>query len=235
MKSLLTILTLLLTFRTHAQTSSAEILIQANRATLQRDYATALTLYNKYIVLNPSDFRGYFNRGTTEFNAEKYADAKKDFTKTLELNPKYKEAYFYRGKTEVQLKEYNLAIKDYTHVLSTNPNNIPFLKLRSEAYQANGQSKLALADLDKALSLTKLSGDLYKRRAELKVEMNDIEGALKDYSSVEKLMPRYKMVHYIKGNLFLQLEEVDFACDEFQEALDNKILVAQRAFDKHCQ
>ena len=235
MKSLLTILTLLLTFRTHAQTSSTEILIQANRATLQRDYATALTLYNKYIVLNPSDFRGYFNRGTTEFNAEKYADAKKDFTKTLELNPKYKEAYFYRGKTEVQLKEYNLAIKDYTHVLSTNPNNIPFLKLRSEAYQANGQSKLALADLDKALSLTKLSGDLYKRRAELKVEMNDIEGALKDYSSVEKLMPRYKMVHYIKGNLFLQLEEVDFACDEFQEALDNKILVAQRAFDKHCQ
>ena len=45
-----------------------EILIQANRATLERDYDKALDLYSQYIAVNPDDFRGYFNRGTTEYN-----------------------------------------------------------------------------------------------------------------------------------------------------------------------
>ncbi|PCJ65246.1 MAG: hypothetical protein COA58_10325 [Bacteroidetes bacterium] len=222
------------TINTSAQTS-AELLIKANRATLERDYSGAINYYNQFIALNPEDFRGYFNRGTTEYNAGKYKDAENDFSKTLNLNPIYKEAYYFRGQCFVKQKKYTLAINDYNHVLSKNPRSVPFLKLRSEAYAINGQMNLALKDLDTAVDLAKLSGDLYKRRAELKIKMKDINGAIRDYSSVEKLMPKYKMVHYIKGNLFLQIDEIEFACDEYKLALDNGVVVADRAYNTNCK
>ena len=212
-----------------------EILIQANRATLERDYNKALDLYSQYIAVNPDDFRGYFNRGTTEYNAGKYMDAIADFTKTLKLNRTYNEAYYYRGQCYVAINKYDSAIKDYNFVLAQLPRSVPFLKLRSEAYAGNEQLELALGDLNTAVDLAKLSGDLYKRRAELKVKMSDIEGALRDYSSVEKLIPSYKMVHYIKGNLYLDLKETEFACDEFKIALDNNIVVAERKYQDLCQ
>ncbi len=233
MKPILTALILLFSANTYAQTA-AELLIQANRSTLERDYDKALHLYSKYIILNPNDFRGYFNRGTTEFNAGKYLEAKRDFTKTLTLNPIYKEAYYYRGLCQVELKDYNAAITDYTHVLKDNPRSVPFLKVRADAYNANGSKEMALADFDVAIRITKLSGDLYKRRAELKVEMKDVDGALRDYNSVEKLLPKYKMVHYIKGNLYLKINEIEFACDEYQKALDNSIVVAERSHKENC-
>ena len=212
-----------------------EILIQANRATLERDYDKALDLYSQYIAVNPDDFRGYFNRGTTEYNAGKYIDAIADFTKTLKLNHTYNEAYYYRGQCYVAINKYDSAIKDYSFVLAQLPRSVPFLKLRSEAYAGNEQLELALGDLNMAVDLAELSGDLYKRRAELKVTMSDIEGALRDYSSVEKLIPSYKMVHYIKGNLYLDLKETEFACDEFKIALDNNIVVAERKYQDLCQ
>ena len=84
----------------------AEILIQANRATLERNFDEAIRLYGQFVKLNPNDFRGYFNRGTTEYNAAKYDEAIHDFTQTLSLNPIYKEAYYFRGLCYLEQKKY---------------------------------------------------------------------------------------------------------------------------------
>ena len=48
-------------------------------------------------------------------------------------------------------------------------------------------------------------------------------------------MPTYKMVHYIKGNIYMQLNEVDFACEEYKLALASNIIVAERVFESTCQ
>ena len=68
----------------------------------------------------------------------------------------------------------------------------------------------------------------------MKVKLKDVNGALRDYSSVQKLLPSYKMVHYLKGNLYLEISETEFACEEFEEALDNKIVVAERDYQENC-
>lgn len=213
----------------------SEILIQANRATLERNYEEAIRLYGQFIKLNPNDFRGYFNRGTTEYNAAMYDEAIKDFTQTLSLNPIYKEAYYFRGQCYAQQKNYELALADYNKILVKEPGNISFLKLRSEVYINLNQYDLALIDLNTALSMDKLSGDLYKRRAELKVITKDYNGAIKDYNAVQKLIPSYKMVHYIKGNLYMLLDEADLACEEYKLALASGVVVAERAFKTSCQ
>ena len=70
--------------------------------------------------------------------------------------------------------------------------------------------------------------------AELKIKLNDIEGSLKDYNAVEKLIPSYKMVHYIKGKLYIQIKEIDFACEEFEKALKHKVVVADQLNEEYC-
>jgi tetratricopeptide (TPR) repeat protein len=221
-------------FNTASAQAGSELLIKANRATLERRYSEAINLYNQYIGINPEDFRGYFNKGTTEYNAGLYNNAINSFNKTLSLNPIYKEAYYYRGQCNTQLKKYSLAISDYTHILAKDSFSVPFLKLRSEAYSLNKNNLLALNDLNVAISVDRMSGDLYKRRAELKVKMNDVDGAIKDYNAVEKLLPKYKMVHFLKGNLYLEIKETEFACEEFEAALDNEVVVAERKFNENC-
>ena len=135
----------LYTFHCHAQQGS-EILIQANKASLERDYKKAFNLYTDFIQINPSDFRGYFNRGTSAYNAKNYASAIQDFTKTLQLNPIFMEAYYFRGQSFFHLKKYRNAISDYSYGLLKKPNNSSFLKLRADAY-AERQETLSVADL----------------------------------------------------------------------------------------
>lgn len=212
----------------------SKILIQANKASLDRDYKKAFNLYTDYIQINTNDFRGYFNRGTSAYNAKNYSSAIQDFTKTLQLNPIFMEAYYFRGQSFYHSKKYKAAISDYSYGLSKKPNNSSFLKLRADAYAASGQKDSALIDLNNAIATDKLSGDLYKRRAELKIKLNDIEGSLKDYNAVEKLIPSYKMVHYIKGKLYIQIKEIDFACEEFEKALKHKVVVADQLNEEYC-
>jgi len=135
----------------------------------------------------------------------------------------------------INCKNYNAALIDYNYVLKKDSFNVPFLKLRSEAYAKLNKQNQALTDLNNAISVDRLSGDLYKRRAELKVEMKDVNGALRDYSSVEKLLPSYKMVHYLKGSLYLELRETEFACEELKEALENNVVVAEYSYNSNCK
>lgn len=235
-KKLTSLLLTLLVFATtsFAQQKGTELLIKANKASLERNYNLAIEYYSEFIKLNPKDFRGYFNRGTTEYNANKFADGVADFTKCIELNPIYKEAYYYRAKCNEGQNKNEEAIKDYTHILDTDSMNIGFLKARANCYQALNKNAEALEDLNMALKVNKIDGAVYKQRAEVKVALGKHFSAIQDYDMVEALMPAYKMVHYLKGNLYLRLEMTDEACEELQTALDNGVVVADRSFNEHC-
>lgn len=215
--------------------AGTELLIKANKASLEKRYDEAISYYSEYIKLNPKDFRGYFNRGTTEYNAGKHHDGIADFTKCLDLNPIYKEAYYYRGKCKEGINKHTEAIFDYSHVLTIDSLNIGFLKARAECYSALKQYQKALADLNMALAVNKLDGTVYKQRALVKIELNDLNGAIRDYDMVEMLIDNYKMVHYLKGNLYLQLKMNEEACSEWQAAVDNRIVVAERNLQTHCK
>lgn len=209
-------------------------LIKANRATLERNYDLAENYYQKFIALNPEDSRGYFNLGTTRFSANKFNEAIASFTTAIAYNKNYKEAYYYRGLCKAKLGNHSEAIEDYNQVLQEDSFNVPFLKQRALSYEKLQHYSKALKDLDKSIELDRYNGDLYKQRALLNVEMKRYEEAISDYSAVEKLIPAYKMVHHKKGELYLLINDPEFACDEFEQALKNGVVVADRPYKEHC-
>jgi tetratricopeptide (TPR) repeat protein len=224
---------MLISFLGFAQKGS-EYLIKANRATLEKNYELAESYYYKFIALNPKDYRGYFNLGTTQYSASKFDEAIVSFTTTLKYNKNYKEAYYYRGMCKAKQKEYLKAIEDYNKVLKKDSFNVPFLKQRAVSLKALHRFQEALDDLNQCIDLDRYNGDLYKERALLKAEMKDYDGAISDYNAVQKLLPAYKMVHYKKGELYVLLDDFEFACEEFELAIKNGIMVADRPYKKYC-
>ena len=212
-----------------------DYLIMANKASLEKDYELAISYYTKYIQLNPKDFRGYFNRGTTKYNAGQHGSGIEDFSSCLELNPVYKEAYYYRAKCKQALDLHDAAIADYSHILRKDSLNVAFLKARSESFVYKEDYPSALRDLDRAAAVNKFDGDIFKRRAEVKVELGHFMEAIYDYDMVEALIPKYKMVHYLKGILYQQLGMLDEACEEWTIALENGIVVAERSHRTYCK
>ena len=210
------------------------LLIKANKASLEKKYDEAIGYYSQYIKLNPKDFRGYFNRGTTEYNAGKHTDGIADFSRCLELNPIYKEAYYYRGKCKEAIGSYEKAVQDFTHVLSYDSLNVGFLKARASSYFKMNSNQLALEDLNTAISVNKLDGNIYKERAKVKQAMGKLYEAIVDYDMVEMLLPKYHMVHFLKGNLYKELGMLDEACEEWHIALDHGVVVADRDHREFC-
>ena len=113
--------------------------------------------------------------------------------------------------------------------------NVGFLKARANCYTTLKQYDEALDDLNKAVKFSKINGEVYRQRAELKVIMKDLEGAIRDYDMVEALISDYKMVHYLKGNLYEELGMMDDACFEWSTALEYGVVVAERKAKKHLQ
>lgn len=221
-------------FGAYAQ-KGTHLLIKANRASLEKRYDEAIGYYSQYIQLNPKDFRGYFNRGTTEYNAGKHQDGISDFSRCLALNPIYKEAYYYRAKCKQAIRLYDKAIEDYSHVLSKDSLNVGFLKARADCFVKMEDHEAALKDLNAASQVNKLDGHIYQARAEVKAAMGQLYEAIVDYDMVEMLIPEFKMVHYLKGNLYLELGMMDEACQEWQTALDHGVVVADRTHLNHCK
>ena len=220
-------------FLVFAQNGS-EYLIKANRATLEKNYELAERYYHKFITLNPKDYRGYFNLGTTQYSANKFEEAIISFSTALKFNPNYKEAYYYRGLCKAKQNEHLKAIVDYNLVLDSDSFNVPFLKQRAISYKALSRYEQALIDLDQCIALDRYNGDLYKQRALLKTDMKKYNEAISDYNAVQKLLPAYKMVHYKKGELYVLLDDLEFACEEFELAIKNGIMVADRDYKKYC-
>lgn len=80
----------------------------------------------------------------------------------------------------------------------------------------------AIANLNKAILINPLFFDALFKRAGLKVELNDLEGADKDYSLARKLKPRTFKVYYNRGRTRLLLRNFNGAYNDFKQAVKLK-------------
>ena len=76
----------------------------------------------------------------------------------------------------------------------------------------------AIANLNKAIQLSPDFFDAIFKRAGLKVESNDLEGAEKDYSLARKLKPRKFKVYYNRGRTRILLKNYNGAYNDLKQA-----------------
>jgi tetratricopeptide (TPR) repeat protein len=96
----------------------------------------------------------YELRGLARYNSGDYKGARADFAKAIAGNPDIEARFHvYRGMAALLLDEPKAAIADFTNALATDEIDAKALAQRAKAYEACGELKKALADLDRLREL----------------------------------------------------------------------------------
>jgi len=129
------------------------------------------------------------NRGKVLFDKNDFAGAIDSFTKAIELKPAWAEAYFRRGYARRMHGELNKAVEDFDKATELDPQTTRNSLVASQTYTNHGQVLTmnlqfdeAINDFDKAIKL--LANDMrpYYERAQARLLLEDLNGAIADYS-----------------------------------------------------
>lgn len=148
----------------------------------EADFNAAMAIRNT----TSNDVRLYCYRGINYYELAKYKLALSDLNQALAIEKKY-EAYVYRANTRYQLKDSVGADKDYEEAIAMNEKHALVYRERGMAYHKHGKHAMALADLDKAITLHNDDGWLYYYRAKIKKGMKDSAGACADFKKAKEL------------------------------------------------
>jgi tetratricopeptide (TPR) repeat protein len=92
------------------------------------------------------------------------------------------------------------AITEFSRAMALAPNNPKYAFERARARIANRQPALAMADLDKVLSLTP-AAEAYFLRAQLRISERDNAGAVQDIDAASRTAPETSDLHMGLGDL----------------------------------
>ncbi len=160
----------------------------------------------------------FYQAGLRFMREKKYQAALDSFNKALELNPKYHEASFRKAQV-YQLTGYDkYAARRYQDVLNYRPDmtearlNLAALHRKHKHYSG------AEEQLREVIAHNFYSFEGHYNLANVLVEDNKPEEALKEYKLCLKLKPNNPMVHNNLGVLFLQRNYSEEALQEFRKA-----------------
>lgn len=214
--------------------NSSEILIRANKASLERRYDEAAMLHRQFIAFNKTDYRGFFNLGMVYFNAMKFDSAIQTFSDAINLYKNHKESRYYRAKSYLALNQIHNAISD-THLLLTNDSSdISVLLLLADIYKKDKKYDKALQWMNESERYDENNKEILFDKAYLLKEMGKYSEALRYFQKLYRLNSTFKKALYEIGFCYLQLDEIDTACIYFERALNNRIELARSLFEKHC-
>jgi tetratricopeptide (TPR) repeat protein len=123
---------------------------------IKKQYAETELLAGKLLARNPKNKIALNARGVARRDGTKdYKGALADFDKALAVDAEYPQASFNRALTLFygQLGNKSEALDAFSYAIEINPENATARSLRGRLYNEFGRYKLALLDLNKALSI----------------------------------------------------------------------------------
>lgn len=129
--------------------------------------------------------------GEVYFNRKEFAKAEEECTRAIQAQSDLAQAYALRGKAKAALGKLSEGINDCQYALNLNPKNAKLWKMKGELFFEQKQPADALQALNQAVQLEPENYEWYSYRANIKEEMNDIEGAKQDFVQYLHLTQKY--------------------------------------------
>lgn len=136
----------------------------------------------------------------------------------IEEEPKNLDAYFHRAITKNDLGDYGGAIVDYSRIIVEEPD--------ADTYFNRGNSKYSLKDFvgakedyAKAFMQDENFIDALYSLACVKLDLDENESAIKDFSSVIKLVPDNANVYTLRALAYKSIEQYTNALKDYSTAI----------------
>ena len=201
----------------------------------QKKFNLALSDCNKLIELKTSSPGSYAKRAYLKGELEDYQGAIQDLNNAIELAPSDASYYLQRGLKKTGLKDYFGAIADYQKAIDLQPNysmaynNIAWNKFLQKKYTE------ALSYANKAIEQDSTNYVALDTRGEIKFNLNDIRGCIKDFDNAIKFNPKLSNSFFLRGRANLKLQNKTKGCEDLSKAGELGKKEAYDYINKYCQ
>jgi len=117
-------------------------------ARVTQEYDKALTDFNRYIELNPSDALIFSNRGNLHGLMGNYELALEDYSRSAAIDSLKVDTYVNKGVTYVRMEQYEQAIRELNKAALLESDNIIIYSNRAYAYLQAGRLEEAIKEYD---------------------------------------------------------------------------------------
>ena len=140
--------------------------------------------YDQALMINPKHVRTYVNRAALFYEQGEKEQTLNELEKALAINPNAVTALIFKGEINAfkTNPDWDAALAAYNSALAVSPNDPDVLNNRCGAYFATQQLDLALTDCDRGLRINPRSASLYNGRGNIRLNQDNFEGAIQDYS-----------------------------------------------------
>ena len=191
------------------------------------NYNIAILNFSKAMEIDKNFYEAYAWRGKAYFETEQFNLAIKDLTKVIELTPLFYNLnpFFYRGNCKMKLKDFDGAIEDFGNAINYGKigNKFDIHLNRGIVYFEIENYIKSIEDFDNAIKLG--SNSYYKKhqydkigfanafycRGAAKKEIEDLNGAILDFSEAIKYNPEDKIAYSERRDLYLKISELNLA------------------------
>ncbi len=177
--------------------------------TERKDYEAAVKHYDAILSKESGNGKAYRLRGLCKREIQNYEGALADLNKAIELEGENEATLYEKGVLEIEIKDFDAAIADLTKVIEGNEKNADAYFYRAFAHYQEAQDpnykhhhahlKQALADYDKTLKLDPDFDEAYFDRGEVKLKLNDYQGAIYDFKKAIAINPEDLDARYMKA------------------------------------
>ena len=115
--------------------------------------------------------------------------------------------------------DFSEALKYIDAAIQADSTNADFVRIRALINDDTGNTKDAIADWDKYITMNPESFFGYYRRGWVKDHTGDTEGAIEDYTTSIELEPRYSYAYINRGVLYKLMGEEELAKKDFEEVI----------------
>ena len=158
----------------------------------QKDFKSAVKLFDEAIQLNPNNARAWYGRGTAYGDLKQHEQAIQDLNKALEFK-QHEFMYNNRGLAYNNLKQYERAIADFDKAIQLNPNFATAYYNRGLAYLKQQQYEQAIQDYNRAIQLNPNDADSYNNRGWTYYCIKKYQRALTDFDKALEINPNFTL------------------------------------------
>jgi tetratricopeptide (TPR) repeat protein len=159
----------------------------------QSDLIAALALFDRAIALIPSgDKSNYYlwkYRSTVLRGLQRYPEALLSISQAVSLEPQDITLLNEKARALGKLKKYSEAIKTYDEIIKREEKTWAYTN-RGNDKSALGDSKGAIFDYDKAITINPQYANAYSNRGLVKFTLGDSKGAILDYNKAIDINPQ---------------------------------------------
>lgn len=188
---------------------------------LQR-WPEAVPMYQAAIALNPQYADAHYNLGNAFMKLGQAQAAVECFRHAIALNPKWAEAYLNCGNAHDALGQHQEALQNYEKVIECNPYFSGGYINRANILTKLGRQAEALAGYNQAASMGHDAYQAYVGGAEILLGQSRFQEAIEKCLMAIKLKPHESLPHYLSGNAYFRIRDLNHAVAHFQRAIELK-------------